>query len=70
MSVPKNVLEEVLTLKPVQKAELIDRLLSSLDEPDEKIQQAWIQEVEDRIEAFEDGRLKVATLEKVLEKYK
>lgn len=70
MSVPKDVLDEVLTLKPVQKAELIDRLLSSLDEPDEKIHQAWIQEVEDRIEAFEDGKLKVATLEKVLEKYK
>jgi hypothetical protein len=31
---PNEVLREALTLKPLQKAELIDKLLSSLDRPD------------------------------------
>jgi hypothetical protein len=37
MADPNAVLKEALTLKPAQKAELIDKLLSSLDKPDKDI---------------------------------
>ncbi len=70
MNVTNNILKDTLTLKPLEKAELIDRLLSALDEPDRKIDELWAKETEDRIDAYEQGKIKAVPLEKVLEKYK
>ncbi|MFC1693256.1 addiction module protein [Candidatus Latescibacterota bacterium] len=70
MPAPDEILKEVLTLKPAQKAELIDKLLSSLDKPDREIDELWAKEVESRIDAYERGKIKAVSLEKVFEKYK
>ena len=70
MSIPNEILKEALMLKPAQKAELIDRLLSSLEKPDSTIDELWAKEAENRIDAYEKGDIKAVTLEKVLEKYK
>ena len=69
MAAPKNILKEALALKPSQKAELVDKLLSSLDKPDGKIDTLWAQEAEDRIDAYDRGAIKALTLQEVLEKY-
>ena len=69
MADPNEVLKEALTLKPSQKAELIDKLLSSLDKPDEDIDELSAKEAESRIDAYEKGRIKAVTLEKILKKY-
>jgi putative addiction module component (TIGR02574 family) len=65
-----NLLKEALSLKPVEKADLIDKLLSSLDKPDKEIDKLWAKEVENRINAYDRGEAKVLTLEDVLKKYK
>jgi len=70
MAAPKNILKEALTLKPSEKAELVDKLLSSLDKPDKEIDELWAQEAEDRIDAYDRGEIKAVTLKEVLEKYK
>ena len=70
MAAPKNILKEALTLKPSEKAELVDKLLSSLDKPDKEIDKLWAQEAEDRINAYDRGEIKAVTLKEVLEKYK
>jgi putative addiction module component (TIGR02574 family) len=70
MADPNEVLKEAMTLKPAQKAELIDKLLSSLDKPDKEIDEMWAKEAESRIDAYEEGKIKAVTLEKVLAKYK
>jgi putative addiction module component (TIGR02574 family) len=70
MAAPNEIMKEALMLKPAQKAELIDKLLSSLDKPDREIDELWAKEVENRIDAYEKGDIKAVTLEKVLEKYK
>jgi putative addiction module component (TIGR02574 family) len=70
MALPNDILKDVLTLKPDQKAELVDKLLSSLDEPDNEIDELWAKEAESRIDAYEQGKIKAVSLEKVLEKYK
>jgi len=45
-----EVLEEALSLPPVERAELAERLLTSLDaSPDRRIAELWAQEVEDRL---------------------
>jgi len=70
MDVTNNILKDALTLKPSEKAELIDHLLSTLDKPDREIDKLWAKEAEDRIDAYERGKIKAVPLEKVLEKYK
>jgi putative addiction module component (TIGR02574 family) len=57
-----QVLEEALTLSPVERAELADRLLASLDSgPDRTIDALWAQEAEDRLDAFERGEIKAVS---------
>lgn len=66
----KEILDRALALPPVEKARIVDQLLSSLNEPDEGIDALWRKEVEDRIEAFRAGTLKSVSLEEVLAKYR
>jgi putative addiction module component (TIGR02574 family) len=70
MADPNEILKEALALKPAQKAELIDKLLSSLDKPDKDIDDLWAKEAESRIDAHEQGKIKAVALEKVLRKYR
>jgi putative addiction module component (TIGR02574 family) len=70
MAATYEILKEVLALKPEQKAKLIDKLLSSLDMPDKEIEKLWAKEAESRIDAYERGKIRAISLEKVLEKYK
>jgi putative addiction module component (TIGR02574 family) len=49
----REILDRVMELPAVEKARLIDQLLSSLDEPDETIDALWRKEVEDRIQAYQ-----------------
>lgn len=65
-----EILDRVMELPAVEKARLIDRLLSSLDQPDQAIDELWGKEVEDRIEAYRTGQLKSVSLEEVLAKYR
>jgi len=70
MALPNKILKEALTLKPAEKAELIDKLLSSLDKPDPEIDKLWAEEAENRIDAYERGEIKAVALDKVLERYR
>ena len=65
-----DILNRLLELPAVEKARLVDQLLSSLDEPDEAIDALWRKEVEDRIQAYRAGQLKSVSLEEVLAKYR
>jgi putative addiction module component (TIGR02574 family) len=66
----KEIRNRALELPAVEKARLIDELLSSLDEPDETIDALWRKEVEDRVEAYRAGKLQSVSLSEVLAKYR
>jgi len=70
MATTDNILREALTLSPSEKAQLIDKLISSLDKADKEIDELWAREAEDRIDAYDKGKLKAVSLEKVLGKYR
>lgn len=56
MSKQKTLLEEALKLPPVERSELIERLLSSFEFPSRKVvDELWAKEAGDRIEAYEQG---------------
>jgi len=65
----REILDLAMGLPAVEKARLVDQLLSSLDEPDEAIDALWRKEVEDRIQAYRTGQLKSVSLADVLAKY-
>ncbi len=44
-----KILEEAIQLTPNERADLADALLRSLDNPDNTVDQAWIQEAERRV---------------------
>lgn len=66
----KQILKGALGLPSIERASLVDHLLSSLDQPDEQIDNLWRKEVEDRINAYQAGKIKSVTLEEVLSKYR
>ena len=70
MVAPNEILKDALNLRPAEKAELIDKLLSSLDNPDKEIDALWAKEAEARIEAYDQGKIKALNLKEVLEKYR
>jgi putative addiction module component (TIGR02574 family) len=70
MASTDNIFKEALTLKPSEKAQLIDKLISTLDKSDKEIDELWAKEAEDRIDAYDQGKIKAISLEKVLQKYR
>ena len=66
----REIKDRALGLPAVEKARLVDELLSSLDEPDAAIDDLWRQEVEDRAAAYRAGKLKSVSLSEVLAKYR
>jgi len=65
----KQILKQALKLPAVDRANLADRLLSSLDQPDEHINALWREEIDDRISAYKAGELRAISVNDVLEKY-
>lgn len=70
MSTPaKRVLGEALHLSPAERASIAEELLSSLDKPDQEIDEIWAQEAEARIDAAERGAMQMVSEEEVFAKY-
>ena len=63
---PEKLLREALELSPADRAALVDELMSSLDQPDERVDERWAQEAEDRLKAFRAGNLRAIPAEDVL----
>jgi putative addiction module component (TIGR02574 family) len=65
----EKILSQALTLPPDERAELIERLLSSFEFPPSKsIDEMWAEEVEDRIDAYERGELTAIPAHRVFDK--
>lgn len=70
MATPKDILEDAISLQPLEKAELVDSLIASLDKSDNALDQLWAKEAESRLAAYKKGELKSISLSEVLSKYK
>jgi putative addiction module component (TIGR02574 family) len=70
MATADRIFKEASALSPSEKAQLIDKLISTLDKSDKEIDELWAKEAEDRIDAYDQGKIKAISLEKVLQKYR
>ena len=64
-----NILEKAKKLKPIEKLQLVDALLESLDKPDPEIEKLWIKEADERYEAYKRGELKSTDWEEIKKRY-
>ncbi len=64
----KQILKKVLALSPIKRAELVEKILFSLDHPDKKVDELWAEESEDRINSYYSGKTTTVSLERVLSK--
>jgi putative addiction module component (TIGR02574 family) len=70
MTVEKiQILKDIMKLSPKERARLADQIISSLDQPDEKIDVLWRKEVENRVKAYQEGKIKTVTLKEAMAKY-
>ena len=54
----KQILAEALKLPPLERAELVENLLTSFEfQSRKKVDALWAEEAEDRIDAFERGEM-------------
>ena len=66
-----KVVSDALSLPPRSRAKLAEQLLESLDDPKQKeIDRLWADEVEDRIDAYERGKLKAVPGQEVFRRLK
>lgn len=64
-----QVLKEALSLPPAERAEIAERLLSSLDPPSQEgIDALWGKEAEERLDAFDRGEIKAIPAKEVFER--
>ena len=52
-----DIFDELLTLGPNDRAQLAERLLESLEPPDETLRRLWAEEAERRVDAFDKKEL-------------
>jgi len=63
----EQIEQQAMALPPEKRAELAERLLASLEPPDQReIDQAWEKELEARIDAYERGEQTARPAEEVI----
>jgi putative addiction module component (TIGR02574 family) len=66
----ERVFEDALALPPNERADLANRLLTSLDAVSQKrIDELWAREAEDRLDAHERGELKPVPVREVFDSF-
>jgi len=65
----EKIMTEAFRLSPVERAEMIERLFQSFDNPREaEIDAAWAAEFESRLDACKEGKIKASPVEEVMER--
>ena len=64
-----ELLHDVMKLSPGERAEFVDAIMTSLDQPDPTIDALWKSEAQSRIAAYEQGEIETVSLHDVLSKY-
>ncbi|MBT3447619.1 MAG: addiction module protein [Candidatus Thioglobus sp.] len=64
------VLSKALELSAIERANVAELLLFSLDKVDPNIDSLWVKEVNSRIEAYQKGDINTVSIDEVFDKYR
>jgi putative addiction module component (TIGR02574 family) len=65
-----HLIREATALSPLERLQLVDHLLESLDFPDKEIEELWAQEATKRWEGYQAGTIPSVSASEAFEKYK
>lgn len=60
-----DIIKEAINLKPQERYLIIETLIKSLNQPDENIEQIWVEESQKRLNAYKEGKLKTLSYDDV-----
>ena len=66
----KELFNQTKSMKPLEKAKLVDLILADLDKPDAEVEGTWLKEVQRRKINLKTGRTKPLSYQAVMGKYK
>jgi len=69
MSAVEEIFLDVSSWKSLDKLQLVEKILTSLNPVDKKIEAVWADEVEERLEAYDKGLLTSVSAKDVFAKY-
>ncbi len=69
MSIVEEIFLDVSPLQSLDKLQLVDKILISLNPIDKDIETIWAKEVEERLEAYDKGLLSTVSSKDVFAKY-
>jgi len=61
----KDILRQAIGLKLEERFMIVEGLLKSLDEPDQKLDEIWADEAEKRLHAYRKGKLEGIPIEEI-----
>jgi putative addiction module component (TIGR02574 family) len=64
------ILDQALELSPSERADVAEKLLFSLDNPDSEMDKLWAKEADNRVEEYNKGNLETISAEEVFAKYR
>jgi len=65
----EQLAKQAAMLQPVERLQLIEAILFSLDKPNLNIERSWIAEAEARYEAYKKGELKAIEWEDIKKRH-
>ena len=69
-TIKKKLKENIESLSDVEKLDLVDSILMTLDRPDPKIDRIWAEEARKRWKAYKSGKLETVSYGQVMDKYR
>ena len=64
------ILDQALELSAIERADVAEKLLSNLDNPDSKMDALWAKEADSRAEAYKKSEIEAIPAEEVFAKYR
>jgi putative addiction module component (TIGR02574 family) len=64
------MVERLKALPDMDRLQIVDYLLESLDIPNQEIERLWVAEAQDRYAAYKRGEIQAVPIEEVFAKYK
>ena len=65
-----NIYKKSLKLRPADRLRLMAMIAKSLDQPNEKIDQIWANEAENRYVALTKGEVRTIAIDDIITRYK
>lgn len=61
----KVLLDKAMKLRPEERLTLVEGLIQSLDEPDKRLDEIWVEEAEKQLKAYRERKLEGILMEKI-----